>query len=139
MFIHISWILSLLVKDINSFYLLFHFFPHRVLVFLWLTRSRSYQTFIFLVFRFLLLSLKVCSIWKKCVFGTMAKLSSKKRKNSLFTKKKSLVGLAPERVTKWMKSFVNNFHRSVFLRIKLDWLSFSKSRLITVYVISCIL
>ena len=30
---------------------------------------------------------------KKCVYCTMAKLSSKRRKNYLFTKKKSLVGL----------------------------------------------
>ena len=59
-------------------------------------RRRSYQTFIFPVFRFLLLSFRVCSIRKKCVHCTTAKLSSKKRKNSLFPKKKSLVGLAPE-------------------------------------------
>ena len=41
--------------------------------------------------------LRVCSICKKYVFCTMAKLSSKKRKNSPFTKKKSLVGLAPDK------------------------------------------
>ena len=57
--------------------------------------SWSYQTFIFPVFRFLLISLRVCSIWKKCVYCTTAKLSSKKWKNSLFTKKKGLVGLPP--------------------------------------------
>ena len=61
-----------------------------------MTRSRSYQTFIFPVFQFLLLSLRGCSIWKKCVYYTTAKLSNKKRKNYLFTKKKSLVGSAPE-------------------------------------------
>ena len=33
---------------------------------------------------------------KKCVYCTTAKLSSKKRKNSSFTKKKSLVGSTPE-------------------------------------------
>ena len=55
------------------------------------TRSRSYQTFIFPVFWFLLLSLRVCSIWKKCVYCTMAKLSSKKQN----WRKKSLVGSTP--------------------------------------------
>ena len=59
------------------------------------TRSRSYQTFIFPVFRFWLLSLRICNIWKKYVYCTTAKLSSKKRKNSLFPKKKSLVGSTP--------------------------------------------
>ena len=58
-------------------------------------RSQSYQTFIFPVFRFWLLSLRVWYTWKKCVYWTMAKLSSEKQKNSSFTKKKSLVGLAP--------------------------------------------
>ena len=62
------------------------------------TWSRSYQTFIFPVFRFSLLSLKVCSIWKKCVHCTTAKLSSKKWKNSSFAKKKSLVGLPHGRI-----------------------------------------
>ena len=60
------------------------------------SRSQSYQTFIFPVFWFLLLSLKVCSIWIKCVYCTTAKLSSEKLKNSSFTKKKSLAGLPPE-------------------------------------------
>ena len=62
----------------------------------WNTWSQSYQTLIFPVVRFLVLSFRVCSIWKKFVYCTKAKLSSKKRKNSSFPKKKSLVGLTPE-------------------------------------------
>ena len=58
-------------------------------------RSQSYQTFIFAVFRFFLLSLRVCSIQKKFVYCTTAKLSSKKWKKSSFPKKKSLVGSTP--------------------------------------------
>ena len=45
--------------------------------------------------RFLLLSLRVCSKRKKCVYYTTAKLSSEKLKHSLFPKKKSLVGSTP--------------------------------------------
>ena len=59
------------------------------------TRSQSYQTLFFFVFRFTLLSLSVCNKQKKCVYYTTAKLSSKKWKNSSFLKKKSLVGLTP--------------------------------------------
>ena len=60
------------------------------------TRSQSYQTLIFPVFQFSVLSLRVCSKRKKFMYCTMAKLSSKKRINSSFPKKKSLVGLTPE-------------------------------------------
>ena len=60
------------------------------------TWSRSYQTLIFPVFQFSLLHLRVCSKGKKCVYYTMANLSSKKQKNSSFPKKKNLVGLNPE-------------------------------------------
>ena len=44
---------------------------------------------------FSLLSLRVCSIWKKCVYCTTAKLSSQKRKKSAFSAEKSLVGSTP--------------------------------------------
>ena len=68
--------------------------------------SRSYQTFIFPIFRFSLLSLRVCSIWKNCMYCTMAKLSSKRQTNSSFTKKKSLVGLPPRVfLCYWKNSF----------------------------------
>ena len=57
--------------------------------------SRSYQTFTFAVFRFSLLSLSVCNKGKNMYSWEMVKLISKKLKNSLFTKEKSLVGLTP--------------------------------------------
>ncbi len=57
------------------------------------TWSQSYQTLISSFFRFLLLSLSVCSIEKYCLYIKMAKLNSKKRKKSSFYKEKSLVGL----------------------------------------------
>ena len=57
--------------------------------------SRSYQTLIFPVFRFLLLCLSVCKKGKKMYLWEMVKLISKKQKNSLFLKKKSLVRLTP--------------------------------------------
>ena len=57
-------------------------------------RSRSYQTFIFLVFRFLLLSLRVCSIWKICVYCTTAKLRSKKNEKFFVYKAKKFGRIA---------------------------------------------
>jgi hypothetical protein len=57
--------------------------------------SQSYQTLISLFFRFSLLSLSVCRIRKYCLCFEMTKLSSEKRKKSLFYKEKSLVGLNP--------------------------------------------
>ena len=57
--------------------------------------SRSYQTFIFPVFRFLLLSLSVCNKGKNMYSWEMVKLISEKQKNSPFLKKKSLVRLNP--------------------------------------------
>ena len=43
---------------------------------------------ILFVFRFLLLSLSVCNIWKNCIYYKMVKLISKERKNSSLAKKK---------------------------------------------------
>ena len=43
-------------------------------------RSQSYQTFIFPVFRFLLLSLRVCNIWKNVVTMQWPSLVAKNRK-----------------------------------------------------------
>ena len=57
--------------------------------------SRSYQTLFFFIFWFLLLSLSVCNIWKKCIYYKMAELNSKKWKNFAFTKKNILVRLTP--------------------------------------------
>ncbi len=54
--------------------------------------SQSYQTLYFSAFWFLLISLNVRKI---VLFHKTVLLSSKKRKNSLFTKKKSLLGLTP--------------------------------------------
>ena len=64
--------------------------------------SPSYQTFIFTVFQFLLLSLKVCSIQKNVCTLPTAKLSNEKRKNYLFTKKQSLVRLPPDVNSNWV-------------------------------------
>ncbi len=55
--------------------------------------SQPYQTLISSLFRFLLLSLSVCSISKYCLYFKTAKLNSKKWKNSSFYEEKSLVGL----------------------------------------------
>ncbi len=68
--------------------------------------SQSYQTLISLFFRFLLLSLRVCSIGKYCLYIKMAKLNSKKRKKSLFYKKNSLVGLTPGQRIALRKCFI---------------------------------
>jgi hypothetical protein len=57
--------------------------------------SQSYQTLISLFFRFLFLSLSVCSIRKYSLYFEMANLNSKKRKTSSFYGEKSLVGLNP--------------------------------------------
>ncbi len=61
---------------------------------LW-ARSQSYKNLISSFFRFLLLSLRVCSIRKYCLCYKMAKLNSKKQKKSSFYEEKSLVGLTP--------------------------------------------
>jgi hypothetical protein len=53
-----------------------------------LTWSQSYQTLISSFFRFLLLSLSVCSIRKYCLYFEAAKLKRKNEKNLRFTKKK---------------------------------------------------
>ncbi len=58
-------------------------------------RSQSYKTLISSFFRFLLLSLSVCSRRKYCLFFKVAKLNSKKQKKSSFYEEKSLVGLTP--------------------------------------------
>ena len=78
---------------------------HQQICFTCATRSQSYQTSFFFVFQFLLLSLRVCSKQKKCVYYSTAKLGSKKPKNSSFLKKKSLVGLTP--VQNYRLSFVS--------------------------------
>jgi hypothetical protein len=57
------------------------------------SRSQSYQTLISSFFRFLLLSLSVCSTRKYCLYIEMAKHKSKKWKKSSFYNEKSLVGL----------------------------------------------
>ncbi len=59
-------------------------------------RSQSYQTLISSFFRFLLLSLSVCSSRKYCLYFKMDKLNSKKQKKSSFYEEKSLVGLTPD-------------------------------------------
>ncbi len=56
------------------------------------SRSQSYKNLISLFFRFLLLSLSVCSIRQYCLCYKMVKVNSKK---SLFYEEKSLVGLTP--------------------------------------------
>jgi hypothetical protein len=53
-----------------------------------MNRSQSYQTLILSLYRFLLLSLSVCRIRKYCHSFEIAKLSSKKRKKSLFYEEK---------------------------------------------------
>ena len=69
-------------------------------------RSQSYQTFIFPVFRFLLLSSSVCKKGKNMYLWEMVKFISNKQKNSSFTKKKSLVGLTPG---PWFQLFIFYF------------------------------
>jgi hypothetical protein len=61
-----------------------------------ISRSQSYKNLISSFFRFLLLSLSVCSIRKYFLCNKMAKHQSKKQKKSLFYEEKSLVGLTPE-------------------------------------------
>ena len=73
--------------------------------------SQSYQTFIFPVFRFSLLSLRVCSIWKNACNVQQPSLVAKKRKNYSFTKKKSLVGSTPKR------TFTQNNNQKKILRL----------------------
>ena len=45
-----------------------------------LFRSQSYQALFFFVFQFSLLSLSVCSRWKRCIYDWMVKLNCKNRK-----------------------------------------------------------
>ncbi len=59
------------------------------------SRSQSYQTSVYFVFVFLLLSLSVCNIRKYYLNFKIAKLNSWKRKQSFFYEEKSLVGLTP--------------------------------------------
>jgi hypothetical protein len=54
-----------------------------------------YQTLISLFFRFSLLSLRVFSIGRFCLYIKMAKLNSKKQKKSLFYEEISLIRLTP--------------------------------------------
>ena len=65
--------------------------------------SRSHQIFIFLVFQFMLLSLRVCSIWKKCVYCTTAKLISKKTEKFFVYEEKKFV-----RIDSWIQINNNN-------------------------------
>ena len=60
----------------------------RLMMVFCLSRSQSCQTLFFFVFWFLLLSSSVCNKWKKWIYYKMAKLNSKKWKNSLLAKKK---------------------------------------------------
>jgi hypothetical protein len=55
--------------------------------------SQSYQTLISSFFRFLLLTLTVCSIRKYYLYFKTAKLNPEKRKKSSFYEEKNLVGL----------------------------------------------
>jgi hypothetical protein len=55
--------------------------------------NQSYKSLISSFFRFLLLSLSVCSIRQYCLCFKMAKLNSEKRKKSSFYEERSLVGL----------------------------------------------
>ncbi len=53
-----------------------------------ITQNQSYQTLFSLFLRFLLLSLRVCSSRKYCLYFEMAKLSKKRKKIFVFMKKK---------------------------------------------------
>ena len=66
---------------------------HKMLMKLTPGVNPSKLKFVFLALQVLLLS--VCHIWKNWLYYEMGKLSIKKRKNDLFTKKRNLVWLAP--------------------------------------------
>ncbi len=77
-----------------------------------LSWSQSYKNLISSFFRFLLLSLSVCSIRKYCLCYNMAKLNSEKQKKSSFYEEKSLVGLTLDlnrwnRLYEWKSPYFN--------------------------------